>query len=401
MENSNPLAMFRYGLKSPITREKYERRVKQFFDFINLTGDTMESRCVLFCSKSKKDLRWAESCIINYVIFHRARVEKGELSANTLPNYYKPIRAFCEMNDIELKWKKITRGLPRGKGFASDRIPTLDEIKKLLAYPDRRIRPAVLTMMSSGIRLGAWDYLRWGDIQPIYENEKLLGAKIIVYRNEPEQYFTFITPEAYLALKEYIDFRSSHGENIDKNSWVMRNEFNVEETRGASLPTRLQSSGLKRLMERALKAQGVRNQLEPGKKRHEFQANHGFRKYFKTKAEQYMKSLNVEILINHSVGLGDNYYRITEKELFSEYLKAVDSLSINQTVISNDELKKEMDDKMLNMKVEFADLLRKYVRKEIMTDDEMAQRYTTLNYLRAGEDGNNIIVKHEDREMAI
>jgi len=154
-------------------------------------------------------------------------------------------------------------------------------------------------------------------------------------------------------------------------------------------------------MERALKAQGIRSQLEPGKKRHEFQANHGFRKYFKTRAEQHMKSLNVEILINHSTGLGDNYYRITEKELFAEYLKAVDSLSINQTVISIDELKKDTDDKMLNMKVEFADLLRMYVRKKNMTDDEMAQRYTTLNYLRAGTDGDNIIVSHEDREVTI
>jgi hypothetical protein len=31
----------------------------------------------------------------------------------------------------------------------------------MLEYPDRRIKPIVYTMASSGMRLGAWDYLRW------------------------------------------------------------------------------------------------------------------------------------------------------------------------------------------------------------------------------------------------
>ncbi|MDE2590300.1 MAG: hypothetical protein KGL95_11640, partial [Patescibacteria group bacterium] len=240
-----------------------------------------------------------------------------------------------------------------------------------------------------------------GDVTPIHQNEKLVAAKMIVYRSEPEEYFTFITAEAYLAVKEYLEFRASHGEIITEKSWVLRNEFNTEEQRGASLPVQLQSSGFKRLIERALKAQGLRKQLEPGKKRHEFQANHGFRKYYKTMAERHMKSLHVEILMAHSIGLGNNYYRITEKELFEEYLKAVNDLSINHIMSSDGEWKKNMEDQMLNIKVEFADLLRKYMRKENLTDDEMAQRYTTINYLRAGEDDNNIIVRHEDKEITI
>jgi hypothetical protein len=45
---------------------------------------------------------------------------------------------------------------------ANDRAPTFEEIRKLVEYPDRRIKPIVYTMCASGIRLGAWDYyLRW------------------------------------------------------------------------------------------------------------------------------------------------------------------------------------------------------------------------------------------------
>jgi hypothetical protein len=78
------------------------------------------------------------------------------------------------MNDIAIPWKKITRGLPRGRKYSvDDRTPTLEEIRKLVAYPDRRIKSIVYNMTSSGIRLGAWEFLRWGDIEP-----KKRGGKV-------------------------------------------------------------------------------------------------------------------------------------------------------------------------------------------------------------------------------
>ena len=79
-------------------------------------------------------------------------------------NYVKSIKLFCEMADIPISWKKITRGLPKGKKYADDRIPTIEEIQKLVEYPDRRIKPIIYTMASSGMRLGAWDYPKWRDI---------------------------------------------------------------------------------------------------------------------------------------------------------------------------------------------------------------------------------------------
>jgi hypothetical protein len=43
-------------------------------------------------------------------------------------------------------------------------------------------------------------------------------------------------------------------------------------------PIKLQSVGIRRLVERALWAQGIRNELESARRRHEFQTDHGFRK---------------------------------------------------------------------------------------------------------------------------
>jgi len=58
-------------------------------------------------------------------------------------------------------------------------------------------------MISSGIRLGAWDYLQWKHVIPIPNpDNSIAAAKIIIYAGEHDTYYSFITSEAYNALKE-------------------------------------------------------------------------------------------------------------------------------------------------------------------------------------------------------
>jgi hypothetical protein len=113
----------------------------------------------------------------------------------------------------------------------------------------------------------------------------------------------------------------------------MRDLWDTRVAQGKGLVTRpkkLSSLGVKRLMERAIWAQGLRKKLEPGKKRHPCQANHSLRKWFKTRCEiGGMKPINIEKLMNHSVGISDSYYRATENEILEDYLKAIDFLTIN------------------------------------------------------------------------
>lgn len=135
----------------------------------------------------------------------------------------KAIKLFCEMSDIQIPWKKITRGLPRIREAANDGAPTIEETKKLIEYPDRRIKTIILVMASSGIRIGSWDYLRWKHVIPITNDKgQIMAAKIIVYANDAEEYYSFITPEAFYCLKEWMEFRASYGEEIAQDSWLMR-----------------------------------------------------------------------------------------------------------------------------------------------------------------------------------
>lgn len=93
-------------------------------------------------------------------------------------NFVKALKLFCEMSDVPVSWKKITRGLPKIRSFANDRAPTIEEIHKMTEYPDRRMKAILFTMASSGFRLGAWDYLRWKDIDQIIKNYNYLNPLI-------------------------------------------------------------------------------------------------------------------------------------------------------------------------------------------------------------------------------
>lgn len=49
--------------------------------------------------------------------------------------------------------------------------PTLEEIQKIIEYPDRRIKHLILCMVWGGYRLGAWDYLKMKHVIPIKNKE--------------------------------------------------------------------------------------------------------------------------------------------------------------------------------------------------------------------------------------
>src|SRR4029078_9632764 len=86
----------------------------------------------------------------------------------------KAIKLFVDMNfdNPVINWKKVSKGIPSGRKAANDRAPTISELKKLSEYTDRSINPIVYIMASSGIRLGAFDTIRWKDITPICNESK-------------------------------------------------------------------------------------------------------------------------------------------------------------------------------------------------------------------------------------
>ena len=97
----------------------------------------------------RNDINSEQDNLLRFLDFHKERVRRKELAAGTVKNYYTAVKLFCEMNDVSLNWKKISRGLPRVKKSSNDRAPTLEELRKLVDYPDRR--PLVDFVLGLGI----------------------------------------------------------------------------------------------------------------------------------------------------------------------------------------------------------------------------------------------------------
>jgi hypothetical protein len=202
-----------------------------FFDSLGLKGD-LDKQSREFLVRTKKDGRgkdWAQNGLKYFIRDKNQKSEKGQIAGATVRNFYKPVKLFCDIHDVELSWKKISGIIPEGHRFANDRAPTHEEVGKVIEYPDRRIKPIVLVTCASGIRVGAWEYLKWKHIEPIKRDDKIIAAKIkiIVYAGENEQYFSFITPEAFEAVQEWMDYRKKAGEDTTGESWVMRTLWNT------------------------------------------------------------------------------------------------------------------------------------------------------------------------------
>lgn len=347
IEPNHPLSLFISILGSPESIRQYPQRLKVFFDFLKIKGDITE-QALTFVKRYKGDENGElEKQLLMFAGFQKERVNNKEVSPSTVPNYFKAIKLFCQTNRLSnaVEWKLVSKGIPRGLKSADDRAPTLEEIQRLLEFPDRRIGPLVLTLVSSGIRIGAFETLRWKHVTPLYSKDKneVIAAKILVYPGDREQYYSFVTSEGYTALNEWMNYRSKCGEQITKDSYVMRDIWQTDDMEGIQNPKPLNQAALTRLLNRAWQAQKIRRKLPKNSNRHEFKTAHGFRKYFKTQAEQArIPSIKIELLMGHSLGVSDSYVRFTEEQILEDYLQIVDYLTVNQTVVLiNKSLKKQ------------------------------------------------------------
>ena len=79
-ENVDPYTLFVYGIRSPYTKESYFRRLRCFFDAINLAKGTMfEERCNTFAYKGRSNSNWAFNNIIRFLYYR----EKGDHSRHS------------------------------------------------------------------------------------------------------------------------------------------------------------------------------------------------------------------------------------------------------------------------------------------------------------------------------
>ena len=48
-------SLYLYAMKSPVTREKYQKRLEKFFDFLQMEGKTIENKSISFVNRAKNE----------------------------------------------------------------------------------------------------------------------------------------------------------------------------------------------------------------------------------------------------------------------------------------------------------------------------------------------------------
>jgi len=87
-----PYLMFKYAIKTEITKKYYERRFKKFFDFLEfeiVADKDIEYRCNKFVEKTKDNTNWALSQIIRFLQYQK---ESGKQR-----NYIRNTKKFCKI----------------------------------------------------------------------------------------------------------------------------------------------------------------------------------------------------------------------------------------------------------------------------------------------------------------
>jgi integrase len=298
------------SINSDVTRKNYEYCLSRFLKNCNLDLD-----CLL-----KLPQQELSNLIIRYLVSQKISSEYKTVITAT-------IKHACEMNDVILNWKKLKKFIKSEKTdneiSGKDRVYTHEEIQTILEFSDQRLKTAFIILASTGIRIGALQSIRIGDLERI---DNLY--KITVYRGDREEYITFCTPESAKEIDSYFDFRKRRGEKINQDSYLLVKKFGVSsKLKGSPFKGR----ALWAILEDCISNSGLReiDHINPFKRK-EIPVFHGFRKFY---TKQLVDSkLNPEIremLLGHKIGLTSAYYKPTQEEMLNEYLKAVNLLTIN------------------------------------------------------------------------
>ena len=340
MKNQRSILLFESGIKAKATLKAYTNNLDQFLKFTKIPD---------YDSLITKDHKQIQILIEDFLM-----VCKTKYRYQTIDNIFSAIQLFFTMNDVMLNFKKIRKMFPEREKPLGDKAYTTEDVKLLLDQTKTlKFKALIYLLSSSGVRAGAVHELQVKDLKDMTNGCKALT----VYPNTKDEYHTFISPECVQALDIYFEQRIKKGEKITENSYLFLTDRNVK-----FLPQYVSIT-----MCRLAKKLHDRNRIES---RYDKMASHGMRKRFNSiiKMRQDCNLSLAERLMGHStsIQLDNSYFKPTLDQLFSEYLKALPDLMIDETLKLKDELeKRENEIELLKQNQDERILLLEAQHKEI------------------------------------
>jgi len=215
--------------------------VKRWFD--NLAARSIVTATVylrtlgLYCKLTKTDpkaiLKVARTKAFrdNFTDFIRRMESKGK-AGSYLTRFKKVLNSWLAYNGINVKLKVNIRGESDTPTIADERVPSKEELDRIIRMATPRARVSIALMAFSGLRpqsLGNYDGsdgIRLGDFVEAEINEDgmefaKVPTMLIVRKNLSKarhQYFTFVPQQTITYIKEYLSERVKRGEKLSRDS---------------------------------------------------------------------------------------------------------------------------------------------------------------------------------------
>jgi len=308
---------FENGLRSQETRKSYIWYLKKFKEYFKLRDyDSM-------AKMSQKDV---QIMVEDYTMYL-----KGVVNPNSIPTFVYPVKAFFEANDIDLKWHKIKKLFPSTIKKTGRESWNTKQIQMMLdVTKETRNKAIVHFLASTACRVGALPDIKMRNVFQMPDDCKA----VLIYEDDKEEYFVFLTPEASHALDLYLEVRKQDGEYLSPESPLFRTNYRL----GIQKSQPMKKRALESVVGRMAKNAGLRQNKKMG--RYPQQLDHAFRKRFSTtlKLNEKIPVSITERLLGHKsysdengnkVQLDDAYLTATKEQLFEKFKLAIPDLTIN------------------------------------------------------------------------
>ena len=316
-ETPRCIQLMEQSVKSEVTRRSYKRELRVFLEFTKL-----EDYDELVSLEPKQ----FQILLENYIMHLKRRYEKGDLRARSFIPPIAALESFCVQNDILLNFKKVKKWIPKFEKLTGEHPYTNEDIQNMLRAANLRLSVVIHIFASTGIRPEALPAIKLKHVEPIGNN----CTKLVIYPEDNEEYYAFLTPEATLVLQKYLEKRRFDGEKLSEESPLVRNAY--QETEGWKDIQPIDISSLYGSFARLLKETGLRKPKKQLRERHEKRIFYGFRKRYNTilKDNKLVNVNTAEKLMGHKNGLDGVYYNPTIEKRFEEFKKAIPELTISE-----------------------------------------------------------------------
>ncbi len=323
MKNQRSLLLFEQSIKSKWTLRNYKKHLARFLDFVKIK----DSDSLLQIPSD--DL---QVMIEDYVIHMKKTV-----NANSVSTMMLGIRHFFVMNRKKIDWEIIKKMYPDKVKSSGFKPFTNEHIRRMLDSTSSKRNKAIIHFLAStGSRIGVFDF----DLLMKHLKNMDYGCKaVLLYADEIDEYWAFLTPEASKALDEYFEKREKDGEKLKPDSPIFRRRYSLGFEKSLSAKLASIQSAVFRIIQNS----GIdRHRIN---KNYDIQMSHGFRKRFNTilKLDNDINSNIAEKILGHSVThkLDNTYFKPELDDLFKEFKKAVPKLTIDESLIQKEQLKQK------------------------------------------------------------